>query len=174
MIIIKNKKMKKSLLTIILLITVLPVFTQSLFQKGTSQFNAGLGLSSWGVPLYLGLDYGVYKDITIGGELSYRGYHDRFGGIKYSHSVIGISGNGNYHFSSLLNIPADFDLYAGLNIGFYIWESAKDYPGSKTSGLGLGAQIGGRYYFSDNMGINLEFGSGNASSSGKVGISILL
>jgi len=48
------------------------------------------------------------------------------------------------------------------------------YPGSHTSGLGIGAQVGGRYYFSDNVGINIEFGGGNAFSGGKVGISILL
>jgi outer membrane immunogenic protein len=166
--------MKNHLLTIIFVITVLPVFGQSPVQKGNSQFNAGVGLSSWGVPVYLGLDYGVHKDITIGGELSYRGYHDRFNDVKYNHSVIGISGNGNYHFNSVLNIPSNWDFYAGLNIGFYIWDSDKDYPGSHTSGLGLGAQIGGRYYFSDYIGINLEFGGGNAFSGGKVGISILL
>jgi outer membrane immunogenic protein len=166
--------MKKHLLTIIFVITVLPVLAQSPIQKGKLQFNAGVGLSSWGVPVYLGLDYGVHKDITIGGELSYRGYHDRFNDVKYNHSVIGISGNGNYHFNSVLNIPDNWDLYAGLNIGFYIWDSDEDYPGSYTSGLGIGAQIGGRYYFSDNIGINLEFGGGNAFSGGKVGISILL
>jgi len=166
--------MKRQVLTIILIIAVLPVFAQSPVPKGQSQFNAGVGLSSWGVPVYLGLDFGVHKDITVGGELSYRGYHDRYNDTRYNHSVIGISGNGNYHFNSVLNIPTNWDLYAGLNAGFYIWDSARDYPGSHTSGLGIGAQVGGRYYFSDSIGINVEFGGGNAFSGGKVGISILL
>ncbi len=165
--------MKKNYLIIILIICALPVLAQSPIPKGKSQFNAGLGLSSWGVPVYLGLDFGVHDDITVGAELSYRGYHDRINSVKYDHSVIGISGNGNYHFNSLLNIPSNWDFYAGLNLGFYIWESAKDYPGSHTSGLGLGAQVGGRYYFTDGVGVNLEFGGGNAFSGGKVGISIL-
>jgi hypothetical protein len=165
--------MKKNFLIFGLIIFALPVFSQSPVLKGKSQFNAGLGLSSWGVPVYLGLDYGIHQDITVGGELSYRGYRDRINSVKYSHSVIGISGNGNYHFNSILNIPSVWDFYAGLNIGFYIWELAKDYPGSHTSGLGLGAQVGGRYYFTDGVGANLEFGGGNAFSGGKIGISIL-
>lgn len=166
--------MNKQILTIILTLFVGSAFSQSPVQKGRSQLNAGVGLSSWGVPVYLGLDYGVHKDITIGGELSYRGYHDRINTVRYSHSVMGISGNGNYHFNSVLNIPRNWDLYAGLNLGFFIWDSDRDYPGSHTSGLGLGAQVGGRYYFSDTVGVNLEFGGGNAFSGGKIGISILL
>jgi hypothetical protein len=41
------------------------------------------------------------------------------------------------------------------------------------SGLGLGAQIGGRYFFKDNFGLNLEFGGGNALSGGKFGITYI-
>jgi hypothetical protein len=40
--------------------------------------------------------------------------------------------------------------------------------------VGLGAQIGGRYYLSDKVGLNLEFGGGNAFSGGKFGVSIKL
>jgi len=85
-----------------------------------------------------------------------------------------VSANGNYHFNSLLDIPNNWDFYAGLNLGFYIWNSSDDYPGSNTSGLGLGAQVGGRYYFNDKLGVNLEFGGGNAFSGGKVGVSVRL
>ncbi|MDD4108018.1 MAG: outer membrane beta-barrel protein [Prolixibacteraceae bacterium] len=166
--------MKKYTLTIIFVIAILTAVGQSPVPKGQSQFNAGLGLSSWGVPVYLGLDFGVHNDITVGGELSYRGYHDKINSVNYDHTVIGISGNGNYHFNRVLDIPPTWDLYAGLNAGFYIWNSAREYPGTHTSGLGLGAQIGARYYFSDNVGLNIEFGGGNAFSGGKFGISILL
>ena len=39
----------------------------------------------------------------------------------------------------------------------------------------LGFQIGGRYYFTNKVGINLEFGGGhNTLSGGKIGISIKL
>ena len=164
--------MKKQILTFVLLIAASAVFAQGPISNGQSQINVGVGLSSWGVPVYLGFDHGVSQDITLGGELSFRSYNDNWAGDRYNHSVVGILGNANYHFNRVLNIPSDWDFYAGLNLGFYNWSSPKDYDGSHTSGLGLGAQIGGRYYFSNNVGINLEFGGGNAFSGGKFGITI--
>lgn len=149
-------------------------FAQSPIARRQAQFNAGLGLSSSGVPVYLGLDYGIYKDITIGGEVSYRSHNESWKQNDYTNSVIGLYGNGNYHFNSLLEIPANWDFYAGLNLGFSIWNLANNYGGSHSSGLGLGMQIGGRYYFTDNIGINLEFGGGSVTSDGKIGISIRL
>ena len=166
--------MKKGLLTITLILAAVAVFAQSPLAIGQKQINAGVGFSSWGIPVYLGLDFGVHEDISVGGQLSFNSYRTKDSGVNYNHTIIGISGNGNYHFNRILNIPRDWDFYAGLNIGFYIWNSPDDYPGSHTSGLGLGAQIGGRYFFSDVFGLNLEFGGGNAFSGGKFGISYKL
>ena len=148
------------------------IFAQGLIENGDTRFNAGLGFSTWGLPVYVGMDFGVYKDITVGGELSFRSYHDRIVGVEYSHSIIGIIANGNYHFNRVLAIPNEWDVYAGLDIGFYVWNSDKSYTGSGASGLGLGAQIGGRYYFNNKVGINLEVGGGNSTSSGKIGITV--
>lgn len=166
--------MKQICLTVLFFIASTVILAQCPINKGQAQFNAGVGLSSWGIPVYLGIDYGVHKDITVGGEFSFRSYHDNWGGRRYGHSIFGISGNGNYHFNSILDIPVKWDFYAGLNVGFYIWNSNSDYRGSNSSGLGLGAQVGGRYYFTDKFGINLEFGGGNAFSGGKFGISLKL
>jgi len=166
--------MRRTILTIVVIIAVTAVFAQSPIEKGRAQFNAGIGLSSWGIPLYLGLDYGVHPDITVGGEFSFRSYGNDWSGHRYRHSIIGISGNANYHFNTILNIPSNWDFYIGPNIGFYIWNSPTDYEGSHTSGLGIGAQIGGRYYFTEKFGINLEFGGANVFSGGKFGISLKL
>jgi hypothetical protein len=149
-------------------------FAQYALPKGKSQLNAGVGFSSWGTPVYLGFDYGVHKDISLGGELSYRGYRDRWDGYYYDHNVIGISGNGNYHFNHALSIPKNWDFYAGLNLGFYIWSSPDNYQGSHSSSLGLGAQVGGRYYITNKVALNLEFGGGNAFSGGKFGLTFKL
>lgn len=149
-------------------------YSQSPLPLGRTQVNLGVGLSDWGIPFYLGLDYSVHKDITIGGEFSYRSYRENWKDHYYHHGIMGFSGNGNYHFNSLLNIPQNWDFYAGLNIGFYVWTSSDTYDGKHGSGLGLGAQIGGRYYFTEKIGINLEFGGGNTFSGGKFGISIKL
>jgi outer membrane immunogenic protein len=149
-------------------------YAQSPLPEGTSQLNVGFGLSDYGVPIYLGLDYSVQRDITIGGEVSYRSYSESWSGNDYNRSIIGFLGNGNYHFNTALQIPQNYDFYVGLNVGFYVWSAPAGYNGSHSSGLGLGAQIGGRYYFSRKVGFNLEVGGGNASAGGKVGISIKL
>lgn len=166
--------MKKRVLTLILVIVSGVAFAQNPISKGESQVNFGVGLSSWGVPVYLGFDYGVHPDITLGAEASYRSYKDNWRDNRYNHSVIGLQGNANYHFNTILNIPSPWDFYAGLNLGFYSWNSPNDYEGSHNTGLGLGAQIGGRYFFSNKVGINLEFGGGNAFSGGKLGLTIKL
>lgn len=150
------------------------VFAQAPLGVGEMQGNGGVGFSSWGIPMYVGLDYGVDKDITIGGEFSFRSYSDKYSNIYYDHNVVGLSVNGNYHFNRILEIPSIWDFYAGLNLGFYFWNSPSGYDGSHSSGLGLGAQIGGRYFITDKIGVNLEFGGGNAFSSGKLGLTIKL
>lgn len=166
--------MKKIFLTIAILLIIGFSFGQNSLPKGSSQLNLGVGISGWGVPIYLGMDFGVHNDITIGGELSFRSFRENWKSYSYRHSIIGISGNANYHFNRILNIPEDFDFYAGLNLGFYVWSSPDNYDGTHSSGLGLGGQIGGRYFFTDKFGINLEFGGGNAFSGGKFGITLKL
>ena len=146
-------------------------FSQGSLHQGRNQLNFGIGLSEFGVPFYIGIDHSVHPDITLGAEFSYRSYNENYKNYDYHHNIMGFSGNGNYHFNTALNIPRNWDLYAGLNVGFYVWSSPNTYDGSHQSGLGLGAQVGGRYYFSDTIGLNLEFGGGNAFSGGKLGLS---
>lgn len=178
--------MKKIQLAILIVMISSIAFAQNPLPKGGVQLNAGAGFSSWGIPFYAGLDFGVHKDITIGAEASFRSYTDYYKDYRYTHSVIGISGNANYHFNSLLNIPTNWDFYAGLNVGFHYWDSPKVYYGQHYSGFGIGAQVGGRYFFTERFGINLEFGGLNefrgrnefggrhAFSGGKFGITLKL
>ena len=147
---------------------------QSPLPKGKTQLNAGLGFSDFGVPFYVGIDHAVGRDFTLGGEFSYRGYKENWRGNSYKHRIAGLAMNGNYHFNRIMNINPDWDFYAGLNIGFFFWDSPEPYNGTYASGLGLGAQVGGRYYFSRSAGVNLEFGSGNAFSGGKIGFTFKL
>lgn len=163
----------RKLLLLVVLVSV-SVFAQYPLKNGEKQINFGVGFSSWGLPIYGGVDFGIHKDISVGGEISFRSYSDDWGTKSYSHSIIGVLGNANYHFGNALKLDSKWDVYAGLNIGFFSWSSPSGYGGSHTSGLGLGAQLGARYYFSPNWAINLEFGGGNATSGGKIGASVKL
>lgn len=169
-----TNKYHKSALVIVLSFISLTSFSQNNLDKGEAQLNVGLGFSNWGVPVYIGADWGVVEDFTIGAEFSYRNYNDRFNNTKFRHSVAGALINGNYHFNNLLDLPSKVDLYAGLNIGFYSFRYDRNYSGQRYSGLGWGGQLGGRYFFSEKMGINLEIGGGAALSGGKIGLTIKL
>jgi hypothetical protein len=171
--------MKKQLLLLSFLITTTGIFAQSPIEKGESQINAGFGFSNWGLPVYVGFDYGFLDDITLGGEVSFRTYRDDYyipftTTTTYRHTVIGIAANGNYHFNRLLNLPSEWDLYAGVDVGFYIYNSPKGYPGSNLTGIGAGPHAGGRYFINEKIGFNAELGGNNAFSGGKIGVTIKL
>lgn len=60
--------------------------------------------------------------------------------------------------------------YAGGNVGFYFWTSPDGYTGNRSSTLGIGAQVGVRYFVSNAVALNFEVGGGNAFSGGKLGL----
>jgi hypothetical protein len=164
--------MRKISLLLIVAIFSLSTFAQVPLVKGEKQLNVGLGLSGIGTPIYVGLDFGTNSDFTLGIEGSFRSYSERVDHISYSHSVFGFAGNGNYHFNKILLIPSEWDFYAGLNVGFLIWSSPSNYNGTHNTGLGLGLQLGGRYFFNKKWGLNLELTGGNSVSGGKFGITV--
>jgi outer membrane immunogenic protein len=175
-IIFKHPPEMKKIYALILLAS-LPAITlkaQCPLKKGEYQFNAGVGFSGGGLPVYIGADFGVLNDITAGIEASFRSYTEDLYGSSYTSNVFGISGNGNYHFNTILEIPKRWDFYAGISIGYYSWSLPSYYPGTNSSGIGFGAQIGGRYFFNKNFALNLEFAGSNAFSGGKIGITYTL
>lgn len=165
--------MKTKLLILLFLLTSSVGFSQS-SNLNSNHLNMGVGLSGWGVPFYIGLDIPVHPDITIGGEFSYHGYRENWKSNTYDHTVLGFSGNANYYFDRLLQLGYNFDFYAGLSIGYFTWNSPNNYDGTYRSGLGLGGQVGGRYFFTNRMGINVEFGGRNTFNGTKFGITIKL
>lgn len=156
--------MKKLALTICALSIVAFSFgqrtsTESLDQ-GRLQFNVGVGLSTWGIPVYIGADYWINPDITIGLEASFR-YR-----ILHNYGAVGGSVNANYHFTKLLDLPDNLDVYGGISAGPYI------YVGSgyiDPFNIGIGLQIGGRYKINDSMWLQGELGGGTLSGA-KIGI----
>lgn len=142
--------------------------------SGESQVNAGVGLSGWGVPVYANYEYGFSDVISGGVEGSYRSFNEKYVGDSYKYSVLGIGAFANYHVNDLLGVPAPWDVYAGATLGYYSVSVDTDYDGAIGSGLSFGGQVGARYYFSDKMGVNLEFNGGSVVTGGKLGITIKL
>jgi outer membrane immunogenic protein len=166
--------MKKLLALLLFVSLVSTAMAQYPLPTGRTQINLGVGLSNWGIPVYVGLDYGIHKDISLGAELSFRNYDESWNNGIYHQQIMGFVGNANYHFNSLLNIPNTVDFYGGINIGFNTWTSPSGYGGNHASGLALGAQIGGRVYVSKTVGLNLELMGGNGLNSGKFGVTFKL
>lgn len=173
----KNKNMRKLILLMVCVFASNGIFAQVPLDKGDVQFNAGVGASGWGIPIYFGVDFGIARDWTLGGEISFQSDSDSYYGnnknYKYDSRAIGIGINGNYHFNRIMDIPSNFDFYAGPAVTFFIWDYKdydNDYPEPDNASVGLGVQVGGRYFFTDKFGVNLEFGGGTATSGAKVGV----
>lgn len=145
------------------------------FSTSTKLINAGVGISSWGIPVYASFELPVIDNVTVGAGLSYQSDTERFGSFKWKHEIFGIGVLGNYHFNELLDIPDQFDLYGGVSLGYFNWstkstEASINYGGSGNGGLSVGIQAGGRYFFTENLAANLELGGGSVLSGGRLGI----
>jgi outer membrane immunogenic protein len=153
--------------------------TRSAQPSSSVLLNLGIGLSNWGVPVYGGLEAYVHPDFTLGGVVSYRRHFSDWNDYRYDFSITTISAVGNYHFNRVLNIPHNWDLYLGANLGYSIANyvrpvGAPVYDYRRVGGLAAGLQLGGRYYFSRNAGLNLEIGGGNVLSDARFGITFRL
>ncbi len=125
--------------------------------KGGNQLNFGLGFSDNGLPVYLSFDFAVHKDVTLTPEV-----HVRFVDSDNNNNGNGENDNENnvragtlfkadYHWNYLIGIPSNWDFYAGLRSGFE-FDDDVDFD--------MGAQVGGRWYFTDQWGLNLELAGG--------------
>lgn len=170
----KNKLMKKFILMIAFGFISNGIFAQVPLKEGEAQLNAGLGFSGWGVPVYVGVDFGLVRDVTLGGQLSFQTDNDsyHYDGNKYDNkaSAVGIGINGNYHFNRIMDIPSNFDFYAGASVTYYIWDYKNDGPHTDNDSFGPGVQVGGRYFFNEHFGLNLELAGNTGTSGGKFGI----
>ncbi len=146
--------MKKLIFTSLLCIGAMTGYGQN---QGP-HFNAGLGLDGRGIPIYASYDWGFKEDFNLGVGASLNLGNDDFDG--------GIFGAGfftQWYADRVLDIPSDFDVYAALGVYYYTYKNGDD--------LDLGLSIGGRYYFNDRIGINLEFGGGTLVQGARIGVS---
>lgn len=148
--------MKKTLFLVLLMSILVSGFSQGQapLSKGGKQLNFGLGSSSYGLPVYVGMDFAFHNDWTAGPVLKLVFDDDKTG--------FAALGRVDYHWNRLLEIPSNWDFYLGANVGVI---SNDDVD------VDLGLQLGGRYYWSEKWGVNLEFGGGTGYSS-SIGLSL--
>lgn len=176
----------RKLTSLFLLVTSLS-FAQSV-SEGDAWVNTGIGISRWGVPLYVGGDYMVSDEISVGGRLTYVGQRNRdnqiwgWGRYDYRERYLYVTFMGDYHFNKIIGLEDDFDLYAGLGIGFvrysrkvtdYEWNGnptaleasfdednvANFIESSSTSPLYSSLHVGARYFFKPHTAVHMEMGA---------------
>lgn len=157
--------------------------SSALFAKGTTVANlgvgAGLGYGYYGagglksIPaLSLSVERGILDGIGpgtigVGAMVGYKGYSYDYGGSQYkaTWSNIYLGLRGTYHYD-LLDNPK-LDTYAGISLGVRIEKYKDTYydevlGGDRYSYGGAyaypGFFVGGRYFFTDNIGGFAEFG----------------
>jgi outer membrane immunogenic protein len=149
---------KRSIIFTVLVMLSVCRIAQSPLSIERAQLNLHVEIFGWGIPVYLVPDYGVHSDISIGGEFSCRSYDENWE-MNYSiHNVMGFSGNANHQLIRLLKIPQKWNVYVGLNLPQFAWSSTINHFANINSGVGIGAQIVGRYYTEDKLAFNIEFG----------------
>lgn len=168
----------KKLKTLLAIALVAGACSTASAQGGAFDYiNVGVGVSGWGIPIYVGVDKTVADKITIGGVLSAQRKTERWGilgsDFRWVHTIIGVGANANYHF---LEPTDEFDVYAGATLGYYFWNTRSTeagtatYAGGGAGGLGIGLQVGGRYDL-EKVIIHGEIGGGTVFSSARVGVS---
>lgn len=182
--------MKKAIILIFIICGGFGI-TKGVAQGGPDQtfLNAGVGLSSWGIPIYVNYETPINVDnVTISAGGSFQSKTESFNyffndRIRYRHSIIGFQVAGNYYFDELLGLSNELDVYGGLQLDYYIWNTrvldtkfnTVEYSGGGAGGLGVSGFVGGRYHINpDKLSINLIVGAGTVFSSMRAGVSFWL
>ena len=141
--------------------------------------NAGLGMSTRGLPVFAGLEQTVDDRISVSLMASFQSDQENGTAGAWSHQYYGVALQGHYHFIELT--PPPFDLFAGLTMGWhahrYRWAGAGTapgtYDGSAIGGTNLSGHIGGRYTYKD-LTFLIQMDGGTLMSGFLVGLSFPL
>jgi hypothetical protein len=163
---IKNKLRTAALALGILAITPISASAQKKAAIGEDFGNVlnlgvGFGYGGGANALMLAADYefDVYPNVTVAPFLAFRSNSTP----TFTHTFVPIGAKGCYYFDQLINAPAEFDLYAGVSLGFAIHSFSYSSPAyfgtAKGDNLFAAIHVGGSYRASDRIGINLDLGS---------------
>ena len=143
--------MKKLLFVCTMFLCGQMAFAQAWTGKGDQKAQVGFNAWGYGSGITATYDYGLSNLLSVGagGNFYFDGYKD-----DNKDNNFFIFGRLNAHLQQPLGLPANWDIYPGLDLGVL------------GGGFGLGAHIGVRYFFNDNIGAYL--GAGN---NGSIGVS---
>lgn len=167
------KTFAKTLLLVLLFAA--GVQAQDAFNKGDKLLSAGIGLGGlYGVygdldfpPVSLQFQYGIEKNISIGGFVGYSSSSTEVYDWTWSYILIGAKGE--YHFKELFEDQTKFDPYVGLSLGYSIvsWDGEEfddffgyDLTPDDESYFLWGFNAGLRYYVSPKIALFGELGYG--------------
>lgn len=119
--------------------------------KGDQKLQLGFNGWGYGTGITGTYDYGLGKIVSVGGgaNLYFDGYRDNNDDNK-----VFVFGRVGFHLQEPLSLPEKWDIYPGVNLGVLGGE------------FGIGAHLGVRYFFNNNVGIYGEFGN-----NGSLGVS---
>jgi hypothetical protein len=177
---------KLSFLLMLLSVTI----CSAQFEKGDMAANLGIGVGGFYAtgsgystkipPVELSGEYFIMNNFSVGGFIggSKNEYEYKLGSSDYetiAYTYFNIGAIGNYHFVN----HEKFDVYGGARIGYVglslkydedeIESGSIDKLDGRSSGILVGAHVGGRYFFTESFAANAELGYG--ISILKVGVS---
>ena len=143
--------MKKLILVFAMIFAAQLSFAQAWKGKGDQKVQVGFNGWGYGTGITGTYDYGIADMVSVGAGANayFSGYKD---GDKANNFFV--FGRLNLHLQDILNLPSKWDVYPGLDVGVL------------GKGFGLGAHVGVRYFFQDNIGLYLE-----AGNNGSLGVS---
>lgn len=167
--------MKRTIFTL-LAIFIASVAHAQQFQKGTTAANVGIGLGTAlggmgkaRLAISASIDHGMWDIggpgvVSLGGFVGTTGYKYSDLGYTAKWNYVVVGARGTYHYNGFTNVP-DLDVYGGAMLAYNIVNYSTDgndqgLSGSYGSGIGLSGFLGGRWFFSDNIGAYGELGYG--------------
>lgn len=155
------------------------------FEKGNVDLGLGIGLGSpysygsVGIPpVFAQIDFGVHDKISVGANIGYTTSKYGIASYNWRYNYLMIGARGNYHWGKHIpSMPEKLDLYAGVNLGYYIVNVNYDgYTGVINDGVASsiywGGHVGARWFFKENLAALAELGNGIAYI--KVGLNFRL
>lgn len=141
--------MKKLLFIFTLLGMVSFASAQGFSGVGDQKVQLGINAYGYGTGITGSYNYGVVDWLSIGAGADVYWSDDDEDFFIY--------GKVDFHLNDALNLPHNMDLYPGINLG------------GTNEGFGIGAHLGYRYFFNNQIGAFIELGS-----HGSLGVSINL